>query len=217
MTQEEAIARLSRYQSDEPSEWRVEEERIRYAKSKGWLQYSRKIAIKVAMSMKRQGLSRQDVADRMGCSPQYISKLLKGEENLSLETICKLEDALNIAILQYNTNLHKLLLAHSFYQLPVLRVEFQQLFLLGQLEVFETEGRTNGATHEAKSALRGDVGGEPLLRLDEHLHLVLFGKLMDGQVSVRIDYIDVEGFARVEIPDFHHVVQTVERRHIIGG
>jgi ribosome-binding protein aMBF1 (putative translation factor) len=62
---------------------------------------SRKIAIKVAMSMKRQGLSRQDVADRMGCSPQYISKLLKGEENLSLETICKLEDALNIAILQY--------------------------------------------------------------------------------------------------------------------
>lgn len=32
---------------------------------------------------------------------QYISKLLKGEENLSLETICKLEDALNIAILQY--------------------------------------------------------------------------------------------------------------------
>ena len=101
MTQEEAIARLSRYQSDETSEWRVEEERIRYAKSKGWLQYSRKIAIKVAVAMKQQGLSRHDVADRMGCSPQYISKLLKGTENLSLETICKLEDALNIAILQY--------------------------------------------------------------------------------------------------------------------
>jgi hypothetical protein len=74
MTQEEAIARLSRYQSDEPSEWRVEEERIRYAKSKGWLQYSRKIAIKVAVAMKQQGLTRQDVADRMGCSPQYICK-----------------------------------------------------------------------------------------------------------------------------------------------
>ena len=101
MTQDEAITRLSRYQSDEPSEWQVEEERIRYAKSKGWLQYSRKIAIKVAVAMKQQGLTRQDVADRMGCSPQYISKLLKGEENLSLETICKLEDALNIAILQY--------------------------------------------------------------------------------------------------------------------
>ena len=95
------IDRLSQYQSDEPSDWRVEEERVCYAKSKGWLQYSRKIAIKVAVAMKQQGLSRQDLADRMGCSPQYISKLLKGTENLSLETICKLEDALNIAILQY--------------------------------------------------------------------------------------------------------------------
>ncbi len=32
--------------------------------------------------MKQQNLSRQDVADRMGCSPQYVSRLLKGEEKL---------------------------------------------------------------------------------------------------------------------------------------
>ena len=101
MTQEEAIARLSRYQSPTSSTWREEEERRRQAKAEGWLQYSRKIAIKVALAMKRQGLSRQDVAERMGCSPQYVSRLLKGEENLSLETISKLEDALNISILQY--------------------------------------------------------------------------------------------------------------------
>ena len=101
MTIEEAVARLSRYQTEGPSDWRVGEDKIRYAKRNGWLQYSRKIAIKVAMAMKQQGLSRQDLAYRMGCSPQYVSRLLKGEENLSLETICKLEDALNIAILQY--------------------------------------------------------------------------------------------------------------------
>ena len=51
--------------------------------------------------MKYQNISRQELAERMGCSPQYVSRLLKGEENLSLETICKLEEALNIAILQY--------------------------------------------------------------------------------------------------------------------
>ncbi len=101
MTIEEAVARLSRYQTEEPTDWRVGEDAIRYAKEKGWLKYSRKIAIKVAMAMKQQNLSRQDVAERMGCSPQYVSRLLKGGENLSLETICKLEDALNIAILQY--------------------------------------------------------------------------------------------------------------------
>ena len=36
----------------------------------------------------------------MGCSPQYVSRLLKGEENLSLETICKLENALHESIMQ---------------------------------------------------------------------------------------------------------------------
>lgn len=101
MTQQEAIDRLSRYQSSTLSVWREEEERRRSAKAKGWLQYSRRIAIKIALEMKRQNLSRQDVALRMRCSPQYVSRLLKGEENLSLETICKLEDALNVPILQY--------------------------------------------------------------------------------------------------------------------
>ena len=101
MTQEEAIARLSRYQTNEPSKWREKEEERRHAKEEGWLRYSRRIAIKIAMAMKQQNISRQDLAERMGCSPQYISRLLKGEENLSLETICKLENALNVPILQY--------------------------------------------------------------------------------------------------------------------
>lgn len=101
MTQQEAIARLSRYQSPTPSTWREDEETTRRAKAEGWLPYSRKIAIKTTMAMKRQNITRSDLATRMGCSPQYISRLLKGEENLSLETICKLENALNVPILQY--------------------------------------------------------------------------------------------------------------------
>lgn len=101
MTQEEAIERLSRYQSDQPSKWREKEEKQYRAKADGWMQYSRRIAIKIAMAMKQQNLSRQEVAERMGCSPQYVSRLLKGEENLSLETIYKLENALNVSILQY--------------------------------------------------------------------------------------------------------------------
>ncbi len=101
MTQQEAIARLSRYQSPTPSTWREQEEATRRAKAAGWLSYSRKIAVKTALAMKRQDLTRADVATRMGCSPQYVSRLLKGEENLSLETICKLENALNVPILQY--------------------------------------------------------------------------------------------------------------------
>ena len=101
MTQEEAIARLSRYQTNEPSKWHEKEEERRRAKEEGWLRYSRRIAIKIAMAMKQQNITRQDLSERMGCSPHYISRLLKGEENFSLETICKLENALNVPILQY--------------------------------------------------------------------------------------------------------------------
>lgn len=101
MTREEAINRLSKYQSDIKSDWVKEEKCRQQAKKEGWLLYSRQIAIKVALAMKMQNLSRQDVAERMGCSTQYVSRLLKGEENLTLETICKLEEALNISILQY--------------------------------------------------------------------------------------------------------------------
>ena len=100
MTQQEAIARLSRYQSPTPSKWREEAEATRRAKAEGWLSYSRRIAIRTALSMKRQDLTRADVAARMGCSPQYVYRLLKGQENLSLETICKLENALQEPIME---------------------------------------------------------------------------------------------------------------------
>lgn len=99
----------------------------------------------------------------------------------------------------------------------MLRIQFQQLRLLGQLKVLEAEGRTYGAANETEAALGGDLGGEPLLRLDDHLHLVLLGKSVDGQRPVRINDVYIERFARMEIPDFHHVVQTMERRYVVGG
>ena len=96
-----AITRLSRYQSDAPSAWRGEEEKRLSAKKQGWLQYSRKIAIKVALAMQSQNISSQDLAQRIKRPVSYVSKLLNGEINFSLDEICELENALNIAILQY--------------------------------------------------------------------------------------------------------------------
>ena len=34
------------------------------------------------------------MAERLDCSQQYVSKILKGTENLSLETLVKLESAI---------------------------------------------------------------------------------------------------------------------------
>ncbi len=98
MSREEQIAFLRAHSSSTPSRWREKAEWRRT--NRDWLPYSRKIAIKTAMALEEQDLSQRQLAERMDCSPQYVSRLLKGEENLSLETICKLENALNLSILQ---------------------------------------------------------------------------------------------------------------------
>lgn len=50
--------------------------------------------------MEELGLTQKKLAERMGCSQQYVSKVLRGKENLSLETLCKIENALELHIVQ---------------------------------------------------------------------------------------------------------------------
>jgi transcriptional regulator with XRE-family HTH domain len=51
--------------------------------------------------MEADGITQKQLAERMECSQQYISKILKGTENLSLETLTKIECALGITVIQY--------------------------------------------------------------------------------------------------------------------
>lgn len=45
-------------------------------------------------------LSQKELAEKLGVSPQQVSKILKGQENLTLETIDKLEKVLNISLME---------------------------------------------------------------------------------------------------------------------
>ena len=45
-------------------------------------------------------MTQASLAQKMECSQQYISKVLKGKENLSLETISKIEAALEIDLIK---------------------------------------------------------------------------------------------------------------------
>ena len=57
------------------------------------------IVMKMLDRMEELGLTQKMLAERMGCSQQYVSKVLRGRENLSLETLCKIENALNLQII----------------------------------------------------------------------------------------------------------------------
>lgn len=91
------LERLRQYQSTTPSRWREEAEERRANKS--WLKHSRDIAMKILVKMHDEGITQSQLADRMGCKQQQVSKILKGRENLTLDTISKIEGALQIRIL----------------------------------------------------------------------------------------------------------------------
>lgn len=55
--------------------------------------------MKILLQMKQLGLTQNALAERMNCSQQYVSKILKGKENMSLETLTKLENALGICLI----------------------------------------------------------------------------------------------------------------------
>jgi predicted XRE-type DNA-binding protein len=88
---------LEAHQSDTPSKWREEAEWRR--ENASWLRHSQQIAVQVLLKMKELRLTQKALAERMNCTQQYVSKILKGNENLSLDTIARLEDALQINLI----------------------------------------------------------------------------------------------------------------------
>lgn len=92
----ETLDRLEKYASSTPSQWRTEANARQTNKS--WIRYSQMIAMKMLDKMEVLGLTQKMLAERMGCSQQYVSKILRGKENLSLETLCKIEDALELRL-----------------------------------------------------------------------------------------------------------------------
>ena len=88
---------LEEHKSETPSKWREEAEWRRANAS--WLRHSQMIAVKVLMRMKQEHMTQKVLAERMNCTQQYVSKILKGTENMSLDTLTKLEDALDINLI----------------------------------------------------------------------------------------------------------------------
>ena len=80
------------------AKWREENET--------WLDISFSIAVKILGALrenKKIGAfpkNQKELAEAMDCSPQYVNKVLKGAENLQLETIAKIGKILNIQLIK---------------------------------------------------------------------------------------------------------------------
>ena len=98
MMSSKAIQFLEANQSETPSRF-VEEANWR-KENAGWLRWSRQLATTLIGYMQDNGLKRADLADRLGVSPQYVSRLLSGTENLSFKSIANIEEKLGIACME---------------------------------------------------------------------------------------------------------------------
>ena len=65
-----------------------------------WLRLSYAIAIKVRHRMEDLEWTQKQLAKALNCTQQHVSILLKGEANMTLETISKLENALQFNLIR---------------------------------------------------------------------------------------------------------------------
>ena len=93
---------LTEHESTSSSSWK--KDALWRRDNERWLKYARAITIRIIDAMDEQSITQSVLAQRMGCSQQYVSNILRVNSNMTLETIAKLEDALGIDILNTTFN-----------------------------------------------------------------------------------------------------------------
>jgi plasmid maintenance system antidote protein VapI len=68
-------------------------------KNRAMLRESQQISLKVLMKLDEFGWSQKDLAKAMEVTPQQITKIVSGKENLTIETQIKLQHILDIPVL----------------------------------------------------------------------------------------------------------------------
>lgn len=94
MTNKEKFLKL--VSAEETDTVRKNQQRIR---SRAMLRESQQVAMKVIVRLEELGWTQRDLAAQMEVSPQQVNKIISGKENMTLETLVKLQEILNIPIL----------------------------------------------------------------------------------------------------------------------
>lgn len=72
--------------------------------NRAWLEKSFEIALLILVRLKELNWTQVKLAEEMKVSPQYVNKIVKGRENLTLETIALLENILEIPLISIESN-----------------------------------------------------------------------------------------------------------------
>ena len=67
--------------------------------NRDWLKNSRRVALRILDVLEEKEMTQQTLADLLKVSRQRVSKIVKGHENFTFETVAKLENALGIVLI----------------------------------------------------------------------------------------------------------------------
>jgi len=92
--------KLHELSKGEKSNW-IDEAEYRI-KNKKWLRYSSNIARRLLVAIKdRKGFNQAELARLLDISPQQVSKIVKGQENLTLQTIARLSEVMDTEFISF--------------------------------------------------------------------------------------------------------------------
>lgn len=86
---------LEAHQSERPSTF-TEDAKMRQ-ENEVWKKWSRGIAMTIVDYMQTNNLTRSDIAKKLGVTPQYVSRILSGNENFSIKSITDIERKLELS------------------------------------------------------------------------------------------------------------------------
>jgi DNA-binding Xre family transcriptional regulator len=113
MKQNSNLENFLKLVSKEPASDKIVKDILFYEENKEWLDRSANIAIKILSTLRhnrkenRFPNTQKDLAELMNITPQQVNKMVKGTENLTLETISRIEKALDIQLIDIHNEFKK--------------------------------------------------------------------------------------------------------------
>ncbi len=103
-----------------------------------WLVESQKLAMKIVVELERQKMTQKELAVTIGKSPQYVNKLLSGNEKFGFEILVKIQNALNLGLLSSYKPKKSAKIIQFTMQTEVNQTEFQYRSADSQFKITST-------------------------------------------------------------------------------
>lgn len=66
-----------------------------------WLEYATRIALRVKVALDDKQISQTQFAEKIGVKEQWLSRVIKGQSNLTLKSIHKLSEGLEVELITF--------------------------------------------------------------------------------------------------------------------